>query len=222
MKVILLILIIVIGGFFYFKSSNKNKVEKPNDTVMVPEGEEVLKDLQGNFVFDTEASSAKWTGSKKIIKDYYDSGSIKIKSGNASFKNGIIENGEIVFDMTSISGEETSNTKIPITKLNEHLKSEDFFNVEMYPEATYKVTEGKKTLEGYILIGELTLAGKTGPLNVDIKTSMKNGNVAIAGFSEIDRSKWDIKYGSDSFFDNLGDNVINDIFTLEFKIVARP
>ncbi len=223
MKVLLPILIIIIvGGFFYFKSSNKNKVEKPSDTVIMPEGEEVSKDLQGNFVFDTEASSAKWTGSKKIIKDYYDSGSIKIQSGNVSFKDGNIESGEIVFDMTSITGQETSNKSYPIAKLDEHLKSEDFFDVEKFPEAKYVVTSSTKTDAGYDLTGDLTLKGKTAPLDIKLGTAMDNGNALMTGVAEVDRSKWDVKYGSESFFDSLGDNVINDVFTLEFNIVARP
>lgn len=223
MKVLLPILIIIlVGGFFYFKSSDKNSADKPAETATMPEGDEVSKDMEGNFVFDTDESSAKWTGSKKIIKDYYDSGSIKIQSGNVSFKDGNIESGEIVFDMTSITGEQTSNKSYPISKLDEHLKSSDFFDVEKFPEAKYIVTSSTKTDVGYDLTGDLTLKGKTAPLNVSVGSAMDNGNALLNGVAQVDRSKWDVKYGSESFFDDLGDNVINDVFTLEFKVVARP
>ena len=44
----------------------------------------------------------------------------------------------------------------------------------------------------------------------------------MVGIAEINRAQFDVKFGSESFFDDLGDNVINDIFTIEFNIVARP
>ena len=218
------LLLLIIGGYLYFSRNNKeaSDANKPTASISEIEGQEASKDLEGTFVFDTNESTAKWTASKKIIKNYVDTGSIKIKTGFATFKEGKIENGEILFDMTSISGETTSNTKAPVTKLTDHLKSEDFFDVEKYPIATYKVTSSQKVENGYILSGELTLTGKTNPLDIKVQTAMENGNAIIAGLAEVDRSKWEIKYGSDSFFDDLGDNVINDIFTLEFKIVARP
>lgn len=226
MKTILpiLLILLMIGGYFYFSKKSKDTSNTSSPTASAPEieGQEISKDFQGSFVFSAEESTAKWTGSKKIIKDYYDTGTIKIKSGLATFENGKVQSGEIVFDMTSISGETTSNTKAPVTKLTDHLKSEDFFNVEKYPTATYKVISSEKTNDGHTLMGELTLTGKTAPLNVDIVTATENGNAIIAGVANIDRSKWDIKYGSDSFFDDLGDNVINDMFTLEFKVVAKP
>lgn len=228
MKTLLPIILIlaIIGGIFYFLNKKKSE-EKMSPTTEgtslseIEEGEEISKDFEGTFVFDSEESSAKWTGSKKIIKNYVDTGTIKIKSGLATFENGKVQSGEIVFDMTSITALTTGKGDGE-DGLTKHLKSDEWFNVEMYPEATYKVTGGEKTKNGYALTGELTLAGKTAPLAVNIQTAMENGNAIIAGLAEVDRSKWDIKYGSDSFFDNLGDNVINDIFALEFKIVAKP
>jgi polyisoprenoid-binding protein YceI len=225
MKILLpiLLIIIVVGGIFYFKSSKeKNVLETDSSTNKDTPGQDVPKDIEGSFVFDTKESTAKWTGSKKIIKDYFDSGSISIKSGNVSFEKGDIKNGEIVFDMKSISGESTSNTKAPVLKLTQHLKSADFFDVEIYPEAKYVVTSSEKTADGYTLKGNLTLKGKTNPLDIPVKTVFENGNVTLSGTVEINRSIWEVKYGSESFFDDLGDNVINDIFTLEFDIVARP
>ena len=222
MKAILpiLLIVIIIGAILYF-TSNKKSEEKVMENEKDLAGEDISSETEGEFTFDKEESSAKWTGSKKIIKDYYDSGSIMIQSGNVSFENGMVTKGEIVFDMTSITGEESSNTKIPVSSLTDHLKSDDFFEISNYPTATYVVTSSEKTEDGYMLMGDLTLKGKTNPLNVPVKSAMQEGNVVMTGSAKVDRSKWDVKYGSDSFFDNLGDNVINDIFTLEFKIVAK-
>lgn len=218
----ILIIIIIIGGFFYFKSMEKTGTPTAVDISTVEiEGEEVSNDFEGRYVFDTEQSSAKWTGSKKIIKDYFDTGAISIKSGNVSFEGGSISQGEIVFNMTSITTTSTGKGDGE-DNLTTHLKSDDFFGVETYPEATYEVTGSEKTTDGFMLSGNLTLKGKTAPLNIPVKTAMQNGNVVMAGIAEVNRAQFDVKFGSESFFDNLGDNVINDIFTLEFNIVARP
>lgn len=220
----ILLIIVVVGGIFYFKSKKEMPLptNETSNTISESEGEKVSNDVEGTFVVDSKESTAKWTGSKKLIKDYYDSGSIAIKSGKVTFAKGAIANGEIVFDMKSINGESTSNTKAPASKLTEHLKSADFFDVEVHPEAKYVVTSSEKTADGYLLKGNLTLKGKTNPLNIPVKTTMENGNAIITGKADVNRSTWEVKYGSETFFDNLGDKVINDIFTLEFKVVARP
>lgn len=223
MKVLvpILIVIVVVGGIFYFKSSKQNPEVKTSSSVPAPKGAEISNDFEGTFVFDAEQSNATWTGSKKIVKNYFDSGTIDIKSGNVSFEKGEIENGEIVFDMTSIQATSTGKGDRQ-DDLTKHLKSEDFFEVETYPEAKYTVKSSTKTADGYKLEGDLSLKAKTNPVTVNIKTATENGNAVIAGIAEINRAQFDVKFGSESFFDDLGDNVINDIFTIEFNIVARP
>jgi len=215
----IIILILVVLGIYFFNS--KKSTNAP--TVVLPDisGEELANDFEGNFIFDPAQSSAKWTGSKKIIVDYFDSGSINIKSGNINFSNGSIAGGEIVFDMQSIFAVTTGRGDGQ-DNLTRHLKSEDFFEVETYPEARYVVNSSTQTSEGYVLNGDLTLKGKTNPISVNVKTATESGNVILVGLAEVNRADFDVRFGSESFFNNLGDNVINDIFTLEFSIVARP
>jgi polyisoprenoid-binding protein YceI len=57
---------------------------------------------------------------------------------------------------------------------------------------------------------------------IPVQVGMENGNLIIAGTATINRSTWNVKYGSEIFFKDLGDKVINDNFNLEFKIVAKP
>lgn len=221
MKILLIIILIAGAAFFYFTSDKKAVTPTTTDEANSPQGEEVSNDVEGTFVVDNTASSAKWTGSKKIIKNYYDSGTIGIKSGTATFDQGVVTNGEVTFDMKSINATSTGKGDGQ-DKLTGHLKSDDFFAVETHPEAKYVVTSSEKTNSGLLLKGNLTLKGKTAPLNVPAVVSMENGNAVLIGTAEINRSTWEVKYGSETFFDSLGDNVINDLFTLEFKVVARP
>lgn len=223
MKVLVPIIIIaaVVAGIVYFNKTQVSGPEASMTNVPAPSGEAVAKDFEGTFVFDTQKSSATWTGSKKIIQNYYDSGSIAVHSGNVIFSEGTISGGEVVFDMTSISAKKTGKGDGE-ENLSKHLKSEDFFEVETYPEAKYTISSAKEEKDGFMLVGDLTLKGETHPLSVFVKTAMENGNVLIAGVAEVNRATWNVRFGSETFFDNLGDNVIHDIFTLEFNIVAKP
>ena len=100
-------------------------------------------------------------------------------------------------------------------KLVGHLKSDDFFGVEKFPTATFTITKtspfsGKKAL----VEGNLTIKGHTEPISFEVEHT---GDVYVA-VVEIDRSKFDVRYGSSSFFDNLGDKAINDIFELHIEL----
>lgn len=56
-----------------------------------------------------------------------------------------------------------------IDKRDDHLRSEDFFNVEKYPEILFKATEiKKKEANKYDLTGDFTIIGKTKPVTFDI------------------------------------------------------
>ena len=67
------------------------------------------------------------------------------------------------------------------------------------------------------ITGDLTIKGKTESMSFDV---VRNGNDYSTKI-DVDRSKFDVRYGSDSFFDNLGDKVIADIFTLDIKLVVK-
>lgn len=213
----IIILILVVLGIVFF-AKNK-KVDAPTkETQNEDSVSEVSEDAEGTYNIDTEASAATWTGSKTIIKEYFDTGSINIKSGNVVLTEGQISGGEVVFDMTSITGETTPNKNIPISKLAEHLKSADFFDVENYAEAKYEITGFADDM----VKGNLTIKDKTNPLDIPVSVSMgANGELIVSGTAEVDRTLYDVRYGSGKFFDGLGDNVISDMFTLEFKVVAN-
>lgn len=218
-----LITILIIGllavGYIYFNSSQKKSSMATPEAPQIT-GDDVAEDFSGRYVFDPSASEVKWTGGKKIVINYFDNGTINLKSGFINFDAGQITEGEILFDMNSINTTSTGRGSDE-DRLTGHLKSEDFFEVETYPEAKFVVNTSERNNQDYILRGELTLKGETHPLDIPIKAVMESGNIVLAGVTEVDRTTWNVRFGSDKFFDNLGDNVINDMFTLEFKIVGR-
>ena len=159
-------------------------------------------------------STVKWTG-HKIAGSH--NGEIKIKSGSFDFKDGNIVSGDVIIDMKTITDfdltDETYNQK-----LVNHLKSDDFFGVEKHPTSNFKVTKAGKFKNGKAKItGILTIKGISNKISFDVT---KNGNTYTAQV-KVDRSKFDVRYGSKSFFNNLADKVIDDIFVLDIKLVLN-
>lgn len=163
-------------------------------------------------VINADKSTVTWTGNK--IGGSH-TGTIKIKSGFVVFKNSEIAGGEVVVDMNSITNTDLTDEGYN-QKLVGHLKSDDFFGVEKYPTSTFKLNKASKIKNGKATItGTLTIKGKSEPITFDVT---KNGNAYFTQL-KVDRSKYNVRYGSKSFFDNLGDKVIDDIFILDIKLV---
>ena len=164
--------------------------------------------------FDTEKSTIAWIG-KKIGGQH--EGYIKLKKGFLEIKNNKIINGNFVIDMNSITCTDLEDDRYN-EKLVGHLKSDDFFGTTKYPEATLIINEASQFQNGKSKItGKITIKDKTEFIQFTIE---KNKNDFIAEIN-IDRSKFNVKYGSKSFFDNLGDNVIDDIFSLKIKLKTK-
>ncbi|MEZ4978491.1 MAG: YceI family protein [Chitinophagales bacterium] len=160
---------------------------------------------------NTSESSIAWLA-KKIGGQH--EGFISLKSGSFEIKNDKIVSGSFIIDMHSITCTDISNEEYN-GKLIGHLNSDDFFSVDKYPTAQFVVTSATKFNNGKAKItGKLTIKDKTEEISFDIT---QNGNAYTATIP-VDRSKFDVRYGSNSFFDNLGDKAIEDIFTLNLNL----
>ncbi|MDT8346371.1 MAG: YceI family protein [Flavobacteriaceae bacterium] len=158
-----------------------------------------------------EKSKLTWHGYKL---GGHHMGSINLQSGALTFDNGELTGGNFVVDMTSINTTDlTGDNK---KKLDGHLMSGDFFNVEKYPTAQLNFKTVEKRGNGmYDVFAELTIKETAQPINFELKL---DGNTASTKL-KIDRSKFDVRYGSKSFFDNLGDKFIHNNFDLEVSLV---
>jgi polyisoprenoid-binding protein YceI len=155
-------------------------------------------------------STIIWKG-KKVIGSSHN-GTINLKEGYFEFENDALVGGHFEIDMTSISNNDLEGKYK--TKLEGHLKSDDFFSVEKFPTASFKINEVKKSDGSYNITGDMTIKGITNSVSFDM--NMK-GNTSTANI-EFDRSKFDVRYGSGSFFDNLGDKTISDIIELNITL----
>jgi len=154
-------------------------------------------------------SKITWTG-KKITGSHY--GSINLIEGSMVVDGNQITSGKFVIDMTSIVVEDLKGESKG--KLEGHLKSDDFFGVANHPTSTLVIKSGNKTEDGYYINGDITIKGTTEPISFLLTME---GNTATANL-KIDRTKFNVRYGSGSFFDNLGDNTIYDNFELDVTL----
>lgn len=178
---------------------------------------------QGEAKVDTKSSTIYWTG-EKVTGEH--TGTLMIKEGSITMTDHIPTAATIVIDMntivcTDIEDAETNG------KFVGHLNSPDFFSVKDFPTGTFvanKITpiKGAKGRDAnYKLEGTLTLKGISEPLSFDAYIGNDNGLVMATGTLTFDRTKYGIRYGSGSFFDNLGDKAIYDDVKLRFVLNAE-
>lgn len=156
-------------------------------------------------------SKIMWKGYK--VTGSHD-GTVSFKSGSLTFDNNKLTGGELVVDVKSLAVTDLSGGGKD--KLEGHLKSPDFFGVDTHPTAAIKfVKVASRGKEGeYRVTANITIKNITKEIKFDANVANGVGTAAI----KIDRSDFDIRYGSGSFFDSLGDKTIYDEFDLNVAI----
>ena len=155
---------------------------------------------------DTEKSTVTWKA-YKVTGSH--TGTVDIESGALMFDGDKLTGGEFTVDMTSLISTDLSGDMKG--KLEGHLKSDDFFGVANHPKSTLVFTDVKSTgKNSYEVTGDLTIKNITKPITFDVSVY---GSKATATM-KVDRAEYDVRYGSGSFFDNLGDKTIYDEFDL--------
>lgn len=172
------------------------------------------------IAFDPAASVLKWEG-KKVTGQH--DGTVALKKGELLFSGKDLKGGEFAIDMASIVNLDLKDAEYN-KKLVTHLKSEDFFNTEKFPVATLKI-KNAKSVEGFVgptyeITADLTIKGKTNEIKFPAVIQTKDGKTSLTANVTIDRTKWDIKYGSGKFFKGLGDKMISDEFKIDIALTS--
>lgn len=162
---------------------------------------------------DGEKKEVKTKESKVTWKAYKVTGShtgtVDLKEGALMFDGDKLTGGEFVVNMASLVSTDLEGEYKG--KLEGHLKSDDFFGVETHPTSKLVFTKVKSSgKNSYEVKGDLTIKGITKPITFDVSIY---GSKATATM-KVDRAEYDVRYGSGSFFDNLGDKTIYDEFDL--------
>lgn len=156
-----------------------------------------------------QTSNLQWEAKKVVGAGH--KGSLTFSAGEFTYKNNELVGGSFVVDMNTLTVTDEDMDAKGKAKLEEHLKSDDFFAVKKFPTATLKLKTVTKTQAGYKAEGDLTIKGITKPVTVELLRTAAEG---FASTVVINRTQYDIKYGSGSFFSNLGDKAIEDNFTI--------
>lgn len=191
--------------------------EKP----LASESNEITTTKDGHqFILDTLNSRVEWKG-YKILKSENTShfGTIKFESGDVTIKDEKLESGKFVADMNSLTSVDLKDDADQLGKLNGHLKSGDFFEVEKFPTASYEITKITPLAEGdynTLLDGNLTIKGITKPIAFKANVSVKDGVVSIATEpKDIQREEFGIKFQAP-----VENGVIKDEVTLQINVKA--
>jgi len=171
-----------------------------------------------NYNVDVNSSSIVWKGYKVTGQH---TGTVKVKNGNLTWDAGKLTGGSFEIDMNSITCTDLDGEYAG--KLVGHLKSDDFFGSAKYPTAKFVITKAipQDTKGNYKIVGNLTIKEKTNEVKFLAAVNESNGTVNASGKITVDRSDYDVKFGSGSFFDNLGDKTIYDEFDLQVSLVAK-
>jgi polyisoprenoid-binding protein YceI len=229
MKITLALLIAAaaVGGWAWYSSSQnaRGPIGQPElsatPTGSVAAVSAVLTD--GIYSLVASASGMTWQGSKSFVQGYFDNGSISISSGSTSVVGGVVASGSVVVDMTSILATSTGRG-VGMDMLSKHLKSSDFFDAEKYPQSTFALSKLTRQSDGaYLVEGTLTIKGITQPVSFTASV-VQSGDLLTMTAKNIvlDRTLWQVKYGSGKFFKELvGDKLVADTFSVSFTAVGK-
>lgn len=175
---------------------------------------------EGTYKVDTKSSTVGWVG-KKIA--YGHNGTVDLAGGQLVFEANGLTGGSFKFDMTTIKNIDLEDPK-KNAKLVGHLKSDDFFSVKQHPTVSFTITSVEKAQDGdnnYKITGDLAIKGITHPLSFGAKVTENGGNISASAKLTFDRSKYNVKFQSGSFFENLGDKAIYDDIEMNVSLVAK-
>src|SRR5688572_30773029 len=205
-------LILIIAPFFLgcrgpVKEANKNNASASSLSLHVGDEKYV--------VIDTKESVVTWKGSS--VEGAH-TGYVYISKGELMIENGQLVGGTAEVDMSTIEGDDHRSDN----NLIKHLKDPDFFDVKKFPISTIAITRvASINVEDKEITGNLTIKGITLPVSFPAKVEVKGGIVKANGKLVIDRTKWDVRYNSGKFYDNLADKTISDSIEFHIKIVAK-
>lgn len=175
------------------------------------------------YQLQPQLSTLGWVAKKVTGKH---NGTVQFKEGTVLVSGNQITGGTFTVDMNTVKVVDLTDADYN-AKLLGHLRSDDFFSVEKNPTATLKITSvapikgAAADANNVTITGDLTIKGTTKPITFAAKAGVKNGVAAASGTAIIDRTKYDIRYGSKSFFASIGDKAIDDEFAITFNVIAK-
>jgi len=184
----------------------------------------ILMLSDGQYTVDTDASEVEWTGRNPNTRHV---GTVDIATGAININDGQIT-GTVEIDMNTIHNINLEGDELhPV--LEAHLRSDDFFFTKMFPKAVFSFKEAKRiepgwlTSSNYHVEGELNLRGISADLDFDATVALiEDGSLVMEAHFDIDRTRWNVIYGSTRFFEHLGMHKVFDLLSFQIRMIAVP
>jgi polyisoprenoid-binding protein YceI len=173
------------------------------------------------YHLDLEQSQIAWTG-EKVTGSH--SGTLALAHGFVTADGGLIQAATIQIDMNSLACTDLEGESKE--SIENHLKNDDFFGVDQHPIAQFDlklmqpIRATGENAPNFSATGEVRIKGISQPISFPVRVHFETDRVTLMAQVTVDRTKFGIKYGSGSFFDNLGDRAIYDDFTIDFSLIA--
>lgn len=229
------------AGLLFTAFSCDNSVKSDQAQVSDATEAATVSTAATRYQIDPAQSEVRWVGSKVTGRH---PGTVDIQEGSLAVENNQIVGGRFVMDMNTVQATDEAMDEANNKKLSGHLKSEDFFQVEQYPNAVFEITsvepigtaslasndtdtdyteyrdynEFKVADPTHMITGNLTIKGETKGITFPARISMNNGEIKAKANFNINRTDWGLTYGADR---SLGDKMLYSDFNLGFDIVAK-
>ena len=161
---------------------------------------------------DTEKSTVIWKGYKPTGSH---TGTINLTSGSLVLKGDNLVGGSFQVDMSTIKDKENNS------RLENHLKSKDFFEIDTYTSSKFEIVSSENKEGRTFITGNMTIKDVTEEVTFSAIVSETNDAVVVTTETfQINRAKFNITFKSKTFFNDLKDNFINDEFDLQVTLIA--
>ena len=188
---------------------------KPGEASQIPDGTHPANPAE---------SLIEWAGRSLASRHH---GTIALKWGEVETRGGLVVGAQLILDMTTISVSDLTNPALR-AQLVKHLSSDDFFDVQTYPEAKFvlsavePIDDAAALLPNHQVSGKLRLKGREETLEFPASIGpTEEGGLAARAHFDIDRTQWGVLYGSGKFYEKLGKHLVSDLISLDLKIVVR-
>ena len=212
--------ILYIPFFIFCISCSSESAKKSSSSNSVTSSKEAIVYQSGDYNVLIDSSKVAWLGTELTTKTHF--GSLRAQSGNIKIdKDGGVV-GNITIDMQSIIVEDLQGRSKEV--LENHLKSDDFFGTNNFPTATLEfMSLNRYDIDGgQIFNGNLTIKGITNEVEFSAKLVRQTPLLHAVGKLVFDRSKYNVRFRSGSFFDDLGDKLILDDIEVDINLIAEP
>lgn len=173
---------------------------------------------ESTFTVDTQNSKLVWVG-KKVTGEH--TGTVPVSGGTLVWAGNKLKGGSFDIDVKSLTVTDLTDPEYN-AKLVGHLKNDDFFAVDKFPKANFVISSvTPKGGDSYEIAGKLTIKGITNEVKFPAVVKADKGRLTAQAKIAVDRTKYNIKFRSSNFFENLGDKAIENDFRLDVNLVAN-